>query len=101
MISIELLRFSYPDSSFSLRMPAFSVGEGEKLAVIGPSGSGKTTLLNLVAGIIVPESGNVQAGEVVVSQLADAARRDFRISNIGFNDTLNFRILLFNTFNIA
>ena len=54
------------------------------IAIGGNIGSGKTTLLNLIAGIIVPESGNVQAGEVTVSQLGDAARRDFRISTIGF-----------------
>jgi putative ABC transport system ATP-binding protein len=84
MISIQSLRFRYPDSSFSLCMPKLSVAQGEKLAVIGPSGSGKTTLLNLIAGIIVPESGDVQAGEVAVSKLGDAARRDFRIANIGF-----------------
>jgi len=84
MISIHSLYFRYPGSSFSLCMPEFSVAQGEKLAVIGPSGSGKTTLLNLIAGIIVPESGKVQAGEVDVSQLGDAMRRDFRIVNIGF-----------------
>ena len=59
MISIEALKFSYPDSSFRLSMPEFSVAHGEKPAVIGPSGSGKTTLLNLIAGIIVAESGKI------------------------------------------
>jgi putative ABC transport system ATP-binding protein len=84
MISVELLQFSYPDSSFRLSMPEFSVADGEKLAVIGPSGSGKTTLLNLLAGISVPEIGTVRVGKVNVSQLGDAGRRDFRISNVGF-----------------
>ena len=84
MISIEALRFSYPDSSFRFSMLDFSVAHREKLAVIGPSGSGKTTLLKLIAGIIVPEKGKVQVGDTVVSQLGDAARRDFRISEIGF-----------------
>ncbi len=56
----------------------------EKVAVIGPSGSGKTTLLNLVAGILVPEQGTVRCGGSEVSALSDAARRDFRITRIGF-----------------
>ena len=84
MISVEMLQFSYPDSSFRLSMPEFSVAHGEKIAVIGPSGSGKTTLLNLISGIIVPATGNVLVGDIIISQLSDAARRDFRISNVGF-----------------
>jgi ATP-binding cassette, subfamily B, bacterial len=33
---------------------------GAKVALVGPSGSGKSTLLKLLAGTIVPTSGNVQ-----------------------------------------
>ena len=65
-------------------IPDFQVSGGQKVAVIGPSGSGKTTLLNLIAGIIAPASGAVQVGDIKVSDLNDAARRDFRITNIGF-----------------
>jgi putative ABC transport system ATP-binding protein len=84
MIEIRSLEFSYPDSDFSLRIPDFHVGAQERVAVIGPSGSGKTTLLNLVAGILAPEEGRVRCGNSEVSALGDAARRDFRITNIGF-----------------
>lgn len=83
MITIESLKFSYANSSFRLNVPDFRVVKGEKLAVIGPSGSGKTTMLNLIAGIIVPENGNINVAGTAVSQLSDAGRRDFRISNIG------------------
>lgn len=83
MITIESLKFSYTNSSFRLNVPDFRVVKGEKLAVIGPSGSGKTTMLNLIAGIIVPENGNINVAGTAVSQLPDAGRRDFRISNIG------------------
>jgi putative ABC transport system ATP-binding protein len=84
MITIRSLEFRYPGTDFLLRIPDFRLGTQEKVAVIGPSGSGKTTLLNLVAGILVPEQGMVQCGGSEVSAMSDAARRDFRISRIGF-----------------
>ena len=84
MISIQTLGLSYPGAGVRLQVPALSVASGEKLAVIGPSGSGKTTLLNLIAGISVPNSGQVQVNETAVSRLGDAARRNFRSTNIGF-----------------
>ena len=84
VILIHSLEFRYPGSDFLLRIPDFHVGEQEKVAVIGPSGSGKTTLLNLVAGILVPEQGTVHCSGSEVSALADAARRNFRITRIGF-----------------
>lgn len=84
MIDIRALDFHYPRGDFRLRVPELTVSSGEKVAVIGPSGSGKTTLLNLIAGIFCPDSGTVKVGEAGVSSLSDAARRDFRITTIGF-----------------
>ena len=84
MIEIDALGFAYPEAEFFLRIPGFAVASREKVAVIGPSGSGKTTLLNLVAGILVPREGRVHCAGTEVSALGDDARRDFRISTIGF-----------------
>ena len=84
MIDIESLGFAYPEAEFFLRIPEFAVASREKVAVIGPSGSGKTTLLNLVAGILLPREGRVHCAGTEVSALGDDARRDFRISTIGF-----------------
>jgi putative ABC transport system ATP-binding protein len=84
MIHVRALQFAYPEGTFHLRIPDFSVNEGEKVAVIGPSGSGKTTLLNLVAGILVPGQGDLSVGGIPVGRLSDAQRRDFRIASIGF-----------------
>jgi len=38
---------------------AFSVADGEVLAVLGPNGAGKSTLLRVLAGLLVPDGGRV------------------------------------------
>jgi ABC-type lipoprotein export system ATPase subunit len=83
MIAIENLEFRYPRSDFRLRVSELSVKKGSKVALIGPSGSGKTTLLNLMAGIAVPLAGRVVTSGVDVTSLGDAARRSFRVRQIG------------------
>lgn len=84
MIKIQALEFRYRYGEFRLSVAEFAVARSEKVAVIGPSGSGKTTLLNLIGGIITPIQGTVNIGEVMVNELSDPGRRDFRITNIGF-----------------
>ena len=44
----------------ALRGASLSVRRGEMVAVMGPSGSGKSTLLHCLAGILVPDSGEVR-----------------------------------------
>jgi ABC-type lipoprotein export system ATPase subunit len=83
MIEIEDLHFCYDEGDFSLEIPQLKVAHGETVAVVGPSGSGKTTLLNLIAGTSIPQSGRVSTNGYEISALHDAARRDFRIANIG------------------
>lgn len=84
MITICSIRFSYSQNGFCLSIPELSVQKGEKVAVIGPSGSGKTTLLNLIAGILTTADGTISVGQNKVNTFSDSARRDFRITNIGF-----------------
>jgi putative ABC transport system ATP-binding protein len=83
MIAISDLRFRYSEGGFALYVPELQIVSGERVAVIGPSGSGKTTLLNLIAGIRLPQSGQVVTNRVDLSELTDGRRRDFRIRNIG------------------
>ncbi len=84
IISVENLDFQYPSGDFYLNIPEFKVLESEKIGVIGPSGSGKTTLLNLLAGILVPEKGEITFAGQKISSMKDKGRRDFRITRIGF-----------------
>lgn len=46
------------------------IREGEHLAIVGPSGVGKSTLAGLMAGLLVPESGEVLLGGVKAAEVA-------------------------------
>lgn len=83
MIQARNITFRYPASSFQLAVDELSIGPGEKLAVVGPSGSGKTTLLNLLAGILLPNDGEITIAGTQITSLNDRDRRNFRASNIG------------------
>ncbi len=48
---------------------SLAVDPGEAVGLIGRNGSGKTTLLSLIAGILKPSSGRVEAGGRVASLL--------------------------------
>ena len=54
------------------------VSEGEFLTLLGPSGSGKTTLLMMVAGLTLPDSGEVWI-EGQLSTYAPSSKRDIGI----------------------
>ena len=47
---------------------SIEVAKGELLCLIGPSGCGKSTLLNIMGGLVNPTQGQVQAGQVQVTQ---------------------------------
>ncbi len=55
---------------------------GELTVVTGPSGSGKSTLLALLAGLDLPDEGEVVLGEVAISSLDRSARARLRSSEI-------------------
>ena len=51
---------------------------GRVTVVTGPSGSGKTTLLHLLAGLDLPDTGEVLVDGIAVSALDRAARAELR-----------------------
>ncbi|PHS16476.1 MAG: ABC transporter ATP-binding protein [Blastopirellula sp.] len=83
MIQIHNLQFAYQAEGFRLRVDELAVKQGEQVAIVGPSGCGKTTLLHLMAGITLPNSGQILSNQTELTALSDAARRNFRIANIG------------------
>jgi len=84
MIELSNIHIQYPKSDFSLRIGELHFDTGSKTAIIGPSGFGKTTMLNLLAGIILPDSGDIKVGNSLVNHLSEKERRNFRIQKIGF-----------------
>ena len=58
--------------------------EGETVALLGRSGSGKSTLLNLISGIDIADSGEIEIAGKLVTSMNDHDRTLFRRKNIGF-----------------
>jgi putative ABC transport system ATP-binding protein len=60
----------------ALRGVDLTVARGEFVAIMGPSGCGKSTLLNLVAGLDVPDEGEITVGgETVTGRSEDDLAR--------------------------
>ena len=84
-IVLENIKFSYPEqddeSSFTLNVDKFKVEQGEQWVLCGPSGSGKSTLLNILAGELIPQSGNAVVLKTALQTLSIPERQNFRIQN--------------------
>ena len=68
----------------ALRSASVSVARGEILAVMGPSGSGKSTLLHCLAGILVPDSGEIRFAGGRLDTLPEQERSVLRRDRFGF-----------------
>ncbi len=64
MITIEHLRYRYPDGTLALQEINLNIADGEFLVICGPNGGGKTTLLRHLNGLLTPTSGTVKVGGV-------------------------------------
>lgn len=56
---------------------------GEFVCIYGASGSGKSTLLNLLAGLDLADSGEIQVGDRNVRELDEAGRAELRLRTVG------------------
>jgi putative ABC transport system ATP-binding protein len=75
--------FSFGETP-ALRGANLTVEPGEIVAVMGPSGSGKSTLLHCLAGILVPERGEIHVDGHRIDTLGETARSELRRDRFGF-----------------
>jgi putative ABC transport system ATP-binding protein len=68
----------------ALRGASIAVDSGEILAIMGPSGSGKSTLLHCLAGILVPDSGEILFGGSRIDSMTETERSGLRRDRFGF-----------------
>lgn len=84
VVSIQNLRFHYGNANMPvLDIPHWSVQAGEKVFLHGPSGAGKSTLLNLLAGILLPNSGEIEIAGKKLDTMSARQRDGWRARHIG------------------
>lgn len=62
---------------------SMTVRPGEFVCVYGASGSGKSTLLNLLAGLDVPDTGEVTIAGASINKLSESKRARLRLESVG------------------
>lgn len=90
-ITLDKVNFSFDDKQVLFDL-CLKVKQNCSIAVVGESGAGKTTLFDIVAGLLVPQSGQIRLGEKNYSEISFQKLR----SHIGyvtqepviFNDTI-------------
>ncbi len=81
----DLYRFYHArdEETRALRGVSFAVAAGEFIALMGPSGSGKSTLLSCLAGLDVPDGGQVVLKNERIARLSEVERAKRRRAYIG------------------
>lgn len=57
MLSLNKLTYFYQQTPMQFDV---NIAAGERVALLGPSGAGKSTLLSLIAGFLLPDSGELR-----------------------------------------
>jgi ABC-type lipoprotein export system ATPase subunit len=84
-VRLRNLRHSYGPHGLraALGVSALDVSSRSQVCLVGSSGSGKSTLLNILAGVLVPSSGEVLLDGQQLFALSESERDRFRARHIG------------------
>ena len=85
VLQIQHLRFAWPGQSAPcLLIDEFQIAAGETVFLYGPSGCGKSTLLSLMAGVFLPQQGQVRLHGTDWASLGAAQRDRHRADRVGY-----------------
>lgn len=84
MLELMNVNKAYPEGRQVLTNLTYTLQSGDYVAIMGESGVGKSTLLNLIAGLDMPDSGEIRVNGVAISQLGDDAATQLRRERFGF-----------------
>jgi cobalt/nickel transport system ATP-binding protein len=79
VISVEDLRYTYPEGQAALQGLNFAVAAGESVGLVGPNGAGKTTLFLCMSGVLVGQAKMLQVGGLDVRQAEQRRRLPTRV----------------------
>src|SRR5690606_14005932 len=80
----ENVSFKYPDTDrYAIRNLSFTLGVGEKIALVGENGAGKTTLIKLLARLYDPTEGHIYIDDINI--------RDIELSSLRQNIGIIFQ----------
>lgn len=67
-IRFSHVSYTYPSGTKALDNVSFLITHGEKVALLGANGAGKSTLLLHTNGLLLPQEGEVNVGDVPVTR---------------------------------
>jgi putative ABC transport system ATP-binding protein len=94
LVAVSGLEKSYREAGVEtpvLDGASFDLARGETISLVGSSGAGKSTLLGVLAGLMLPDAGQVRFDGEDVAGMDEAARAGLRARRIGVvmqNDNL-------------
>jgi putative ABC transport system ATP-binding protein len=84
MLELRHVDKAYASGRQVLANLSYSLDAGEYVAIMGESGVGKSTLLNLIAGLDIPDAGEILIDGIAMSSLDDDAATRLRRKEFGF-----------------
>ena len=109
-IKLNNINFSFnknnPDKNKIIKNVSLSLKPGDRLGIIGQTGSGKTTLADILMGLLIPDSGNLEVDNIDISNTYKKKKlqkwrnsiahvpQDIFISDATFSENIAFGIPL-------